>query len=71
MHPVDPVYERRHDEVSFHVDRMIDWKRYKVWIDESEIDDVGERVSQFHAALSPDSFRDLQQECRRLWEEWP
>jgi hypothetical protein len=51
-------------------DHWIDWKQYVVWINQSEISSAAERVAEFHAALSPISFQELQQECRRLWEEW-
>jgi hypothetical protein len=50
-------------------DFRIDWKQYCVWVDESDLDRIGEIVAAFHARLSPSEFTDLQRECRRLWEE--
>jgi hypothetical protein len=51
-------------------DFAIDWKKYCVWVDESELPLVAEKVAEFHNNLSPQDFVDLQQECRRLWEQW-
>lgn len=51
-------------------DFRIDWKQYCVWVDESELDHIGEIVAAFHARLSPSEFTDLQRECRRVWEEY-
>lgn len=51
-------------------DSYIDWKKFVVWIDQSEINQVAERVFSFHASLTPSSFRKLQLDCRKLWEEW-
>jgi hypothetical protein len=46
----------------------IDWRDYVVWVDERDVDNVAERVVEFHERLSEQEFRELQQECRRLWE---
>lgn len=51
-------------------DFAIDWKKYCVWVDESEIHLVAEKVADFHARLSGQEFVDLQHECRRIWQEW-
>lgn len=48
----------------------IDWKTYCVWVDEKDVAMIGERVAQFHDALSPQEFVDLQYRCRRLWERY-
>lgn len=48
----------------------INWKKYCVWVDESDISRVAEKVVNFHDRLSPKEFIDLQYECRRLWEQW-
>ena len=48
---------------------MIDWRSLCVWVDESELDEIGERVAAFHAAYDDSSFRELQHECRRVWLE--
>jgi hypothetical protein len=51
-------------------DFAIDWKRYCVWVAESELGSIADRVSDFHQALSPGEFEELQLACRRLWEDW-
>lgn len=48
----------------------IDWKRYIVLCDERNLADLPARVEEFHRRHTPDSFRALQLDCRRLWEEW-
>ena len=47
----------------------IDWKKYCVWIDRSDLKQIGEAVTDFHASLSESDFMDLQMSCRALWEE--
>jgi Exostosin family len=47
----------------------IDWKRFTVWCDESELESLPDRVADFHERLSPEEFLELQKACRRLWEE--
>jgi len=51
-------------------DWLIDWKKFTVWVDASDLSKVAERVAAFHEALSPDDFRELQISCRKLWEDW-
>jgi hypothetical protein len=50
------------------LDFEIDWRDYCVWVDESEIRQIGERVLEFHESLRDGEFEDLQRVCRRLWE---
>lgn len=51
-------------------DFTIDWKKYCVWVDESEISSIAEKVADFHNQLSAREFIDLQYECRKLWQEF-
>ena len=51
-------------------DHIIDWKRYCVWIDESELSLLGKKILDFHEKLSSEEFRELQINIRRLYEEW-
>ncbi len=50
------------------LDGVIDWKKYCVWVDRSEVPLLGEKVADFHDALSHSEFVDLQVACRELWE---
>ena len=51
-------------------DFLLPWRDYCVWIDRSDLENIGERVATFHEGLSEDEFVELQRECRRLWEEY-
>jgi hypothetical protein len=51
-------------------DFTIDWRKYCVWIDSKEVSHIGDKVVEFHSALSPHDFVDLQYECRSLWQKW-
>lgn len=51
-------------------DFIIDWKQYCVWIEVDEIGQIAEKVADFHAALSPSEFIDLQKRCRQFWEDF-
>jgi len=51
-------------------EHLIDWRQYCVWVEEYEIDMIGDIVARFHAGLSDTDFHDLQRACRRLWDEW-
>jgi Exostosin family len=48
----------------------VEWRRYCVWVGESELPRIAEKVAEFHAKLSSHDLRDLQHECRNLWEQW-
>jgi hypothetical protein len=50
------------------LESAIRWRDHCVWVDERELDRIGEIVSEFHERLSDDEFEDLQRACRRLWE---
>lgn len=51
-------------------DDIIDWKKYCVWVDVSELEILGKRIVDFHQTISPEAFRELQMNIRRLYEEW-
>jgi hypothetical protein len=51
-------------------DFAIDWKRFCVWVDQTDLRSVADRVAEFHASISGEEFEELQVACRRLWEEW-
>lgn len=51
-------------------DFLVDWKKYCVWVDESELPWIDEKVADFHNQLSPSEFIELQHECRNIWIEW-
>ncbi len=51
-------------------DHLINWRDYCVWVEESELGSIAEKVAAFHEALSSQEFLELQRACRALWEEW-
>ena len=51
-------------------EEWIDWKQHCVWIEESDIPKLADRVAEFHEGLSPGEFKDRQRACRQLWLEW-
>jgi hypothetical protein len=50
------------------LDFDVDWREYCVWVEESDIDRIGDRVLEFHEALDEAEFTERQRACRRLWE---
>lgn len=53
----------------FPCDHIIDWKQYCVWVDQTEVSKIGERVADFHHSLSADGFEELQRRIRALYEQ--
>jgi hypothetical protein len=51
-------------------DFTLDWRRHCVWVDQSELSSIAEKVIEFHDELSPQEFVDLQYKCRELWGKW-
>ena len=50
------------------LESKIDWRRYCVWVEKSELPLIGEKLLDFHSSLCPTDFVDLQLECRKLWK---
>ncbi len=51
-------------------DFIIDWKKYCVWIEESEISQIPEKVLAFHNSKTPEEFQELQMNIRNIWKEY-
>lgn len=51
-------------------DFLIDYSKYFVWINQKDIDQIAEKVIEFHKTLSAEEFIALQQSCRKLWEDY-
>ena len=62
-----PVFVDTDCVLPFH--DTIDWRRYGVWCDQSELPDIADKVADFHARLDARAFATLQRSCRTLWEE--
>jgi hypothetical protein len=50
------------------LDFAVRWRDFCVWVDERDLESIGDRVAEFHEGLSDGEFAELQRECRRLWE---
>lgn len=48
----------------------IDWKRHVVWVEEDEINNVSDKILEFHQKHSNEEFLNLQKLNRTLWEEY-
>jgi hypothetical protein len=51
-------------------DDEIDWKKHVVWVEENQLNSAGEILKDFNAKLTPESFIELQNENRGLWERY-
>lgn len=51
-------------------ENWIDWQKICLWVEAKNINSIAEKVFRFHQALSAEQFRQLQQTCREIWEEW-
>jgi len=51
------------------LENKIDWKKHVVWVEENEINQIEEKITDFHNKLNPESFIRLQESNRKLWEE--
>jgi len=47
----------------------INWQKYCVWVNKSELKYIAEKIADFHSSLSPADFVERQIACRKLWEE--
>ena len=48
----------------------IDWRRHCAWVEEHDLGRAGEILLDFHSKLSAADFVQMQQDNRKLWEEW-
>jgi Exostosin family len=51
------------------LDFDIDWKKYCIYVKESEIKTIDQKIMDFHEKISPSEFVEMQQECRKFWKE--
>lgn len=56
-------------DCSLPLDHKIAWKKHMVWVAFDERAQIAEKVIAFHSRLSPEGFKDLQQQNRALWKE--
>jgi Exostosin family len=51
-------------------DFVHEWRDYIVWVEESELEHLPEKILAFHQSLTPQTFSELQQACRSFWLNW-
>ena len=51
-------------------ENFIDWKQLCVWVEEKDIDRIGDIVQIFHNNISDREFIDLQMKLRLIWVEY-
>ncbi|HJQ51912.1 MAG TPA: hypothetical protein VJ838_15465 [Gaiellaceae bacterium] len=50
------------------LDFEIEWRNQCVWVDETDVERIGDRVLEFHESLDEAEFEARQRACRQLWE---
>jgi hypothetical protein len=51
-------------------DDFIDWNKFCVWIEETEIPEISDILLHYHTHISDREFRETQLLCRKIWEEY-
>ncbi len=51
-------------------DKLIDWKKQMVWIEEKEIHLISHKMNEFHKHITKEAFMDLQKQNRKIYEEY-
>ncbi|MGB0468540.1 MAG: exostosin domain-containing protein [Pontibacterium sp.] len=57
-------------DIKLPFDDLINWKEHVVWVEEKDINCIGQIVAEFHENLSDEDFETIQKENRKLWLEW-
>ncbi len=52
------------------MENKINWKKQTVWLEENEIPKIGKVVSDFHNSVSDSYFKELQNQNRKIYEEY-
>lgn len=50
------------------LDFEIEWREHSVWVDESDIERIGDLILEFHESVGESEFEERQRACRDLWE---
>ncbi|OUJ73972.1 exostosin domain-containing protein [Hymenobacter crusticola] len=51
-------------------EEIIDWRSLCVWVEEKDIDRIGDIVADFHNNISEEDYKNLQKKLRGIWEEY-
>ena len=51
-------------------DNIIDWKKYVIWIEENQVDQIAQKLLDFHAGISDEEMIEKKLLSRKLYDEW-
>jgi len=51
-------------------EEKIDWKNLCLWVDENNIDRIGELIIDFHSSITNKEFKERQLYAREVWEKY-
>ena len=51
-------------------ENIIDWKGLCLWVEEGDINKIGQIILDFHSSMSNDEFNERQIKCREIWEKF-
>jgi hypothetical protein len=51
-------------------DFVAPWRDHCVWVDQNELESIGDVVADFHERVGEREFVELQHACRRFWEDY-
>lgn len=54
----------------FPYDFEVDWKKYCIWVENKDIEKIGDIITDYHNQISHQEFVDLQYKCREVWQEY-
>jgi len=63
-----PVFINTDCVLPFH--NQINWKENCVWINESDIKNIGKKILKFHSRITESKFIKMQHKNRKLWETY-
>ena len=63
-----PIFVNTDSTLPF--DNLINWKEACVWVEEEDIDRMGDIVAEFHQNVSEERFLELQRNARKIWEDY-
>lgn len=52
------------------LDEIIDYKKYLIWVDQSELSLMPQKIVDFHNSLDQANFKQLQVNCNELWRNY-
>jgi hypothetical protein len=48
----------------------IPWNDICLWVEYSEMDHLGEKITDYHHSMNGTQFREKQVQCRQIWEQY-